>query len=410
MEANNDYEANYLNKNKKNIGIITCTKMNKYYLFPFITPIFITIRDIMINSIMEENSKDEDISFYFIYASCISIFLALGGLIYFLFDIRVFIEKRKTELYLRSNIMRKKDLKKKHKLKIFLILILMSISFAVYVATVCLSIYHINIEKRQYTIFLISFLSIFILKKEIYRHQKFSLLLAFFGFILLTIVKIIQIREEDLISNLLSFIGTIFYSFHYLYLKHLQIYDDFPIYFSYMIVGISSLLISIIGYSIASETSVSLFFENIYEKNLITNLIIFIISGIAVETFVAFTIFYFSVMHFVLSSFISPVLLFIYNNCAKKQDEPYAIILSVIGYIIEIFSIFIYNEIIVLNVCDLNKYTVKGLADREKMEHHVVEENDAANEKNYDIDEDYYLNNSTNYDDNKKNIELRTLY
>ena len=115
-------------------------------------------------------------------------------------------------------------------------------------------------------------------------------------------------------------------------------------------------------------------------------------------------------MHFVLSSFISPVLLFIYNNCAKKQDEPYAIILSVIGYIIEIFSIFIYNEIIVLNVCDLNKYTVKGLADREKMEHHVVEENDAANEKNYDIDEDYYLNNSTNYDDNKKNIELRTLY
>ena len=38
-----------------------------------------------------------------------------------------------------------------------------------------------------------------------------------------------------------------------------------------MIVGISSLLISIIGYSIASETSVSLFFENIYEKNLITN-------------------------------------------------------------------------------------------------------------------------------------------
>ena len=119
MEANNDYEANYLNKNKKNIGIITCTKMNKYYLFPFITPIFITIRDIMINSIMEENSKDEDISFYFIYASCISIFLALGGLIYFLFDIRVFIEKRKTELYLRSNIRRKKDLKKKHKLKIF---------------------------------------------------------------------------------------------------------------------------------------------------------------------------------------------------------------------------------------------------------------------------------------------------
>ena len=62
--------------------LISCTKMNKCYLFPFITPIFITIRDIMINSILEENSQKEDITFYFFYAANISIFLTLGGIIY----------------------------------------------------------------------------------------------------------------------------------------------------------------------------------------------------------------------------------------------------------------------------------------------------------------------------------------
>ena len=267
-----DFEQNN-NKSYKNSQLISCTKMNKYYLFPFITPLFITIRDIMINSILEENSETENISFYFIYASCISTFLELGGIIYFLIDIRVFIEKIKTESFLRQNTLFRKTTikKKKNKLKIFLILFLMSISFAVYVTTVCLSIYHINIEKRQYTIFLITFLSVLIFKKVIYRHQKFSLLLAFCGFLLLTIVKILQIGKEDLLSNLFSFIGTIFYSLHYLYLKYLQTECDMPIYFSYMIVGFSSLLISIIGYNISSESDSSIisFLEKIYEKSLI---------------------------------------------------------------------------------------------------------------------------------------------
>ena len=388
--------------------LISCTKMNKYYLFPFITPIFITIRDIMINSILEENSQKEDITFYFFYAANISIFLTLGGIIYFLIDIRVYLEKKKTELFLKKDTFRIKPKKKKSKLKIFFILFLMSISFAVYITTVCLSIYHINIEKRQYTIFLIAFLSTCILKKQIYRHQKFSLLLAFCGFLLLTIVKIIKIGKEDLLSNLYSFIGTVFYSFHYLYLKYLQTKCDIPIYFSYMIVGFSSLIISIIGYlfSSSSDSNIYTLFKNIKEKNLIINLIIFIISGITVETVVAFTIYYFSAMHFVLSSFISPILLFIYNNIAKGTDEVYAIILSVIGYIIELFSILIYNEIIVLNVCDLNKYTVKGLADREKIEHDIVEDNEINQISIFDINDNYYIDDTDGKDNS---IEMKPM-
>ena len=370
--SNNEFEIN-----KAKSKLITCTKMNKYYFFPFLTAIFITIRDIMINIIIKELYKNEEISFYFFYAGNISIFLALGGIIYFLLDIREFLEKRKTNLFLKTDTFRIKTKRKKSKVKIFLILFLMSISFAIYVTTVCLSSFHINIEKRQYTIFLIAFLSLLILKKEIYRHQKFALLLAFFGFLLLTIVVALKIGKEDLLSNLYSLIGTIFYSLHYLYLKYLQTECDLSIYFSYMIVGTSSLVISIIGYKISANYKVSDFFIQLKEKYLILNFIIFIISGIAVETFVALTIYYFSVMHFVLSSFISPILLFIYNLCTKNDDNKiYAIILSIIGYVIELFSILIYNEIIVLNVFDLNKYTVKGLAERGKIQQNLSEDND----------------------------------
>ena len=285
----------------------------------------------MINIIIKELYKNEEISFYFFYAACISIFLALGGIIYFILDIREFIEKRKTDLFLMRDTFGSKVMRKKSKFVIFLILFLMSISFAVYVTTVCLSNFYINIEKRQYTIFLVAFLSLLILKKEIYRHQKFSLLLAFCGFLILTIVVALKIRKEDLLSNLFSLIGTIFYSLHYLYLKYLQTECDISIYFSYMIVGTSSLVISIIGHKISANYKVSIFFIQIKEKYLIPHFIIFIISGIAVETLVALTIYYFSVMHFVLSSFISPILLFIYNLIAKNNnDKIYAIILSII--------------------------------------------------------------------------------
>ena len=397
--SNNEFEIK-----KAKPKLITCTKMNKYYFFPFLTAIFITIRDIMINIIIKELYKNEEISFYFFYAGNISIFLALGGIIYFLLDIREFLEKRKTNLFLMTDTFRIKTKRKKSKVKIFLILFLMSISFAIYVTTVCLSSFHINIEKRQYTIFLIAFLSLLILKKEIYRHQKFALLLAFFGFLLLTIVVALKIGKEDLLSNLYSLIGTIFYSLHYLYLKYLQTECDLSIYFSYMIVGTSSLVISIIGYKISANYKVSDFFIQLKEKYLILNFIIFIISGIAVETFVALTIYYFSVMHFVLSSFISPILLFIYNLCTKNDDNKiYAIILSIIGYVIELFSILIYNEIIVLNVFDLNKYTVKGLAERGKIEKTLSEDNDNDNDNDlislptFEIDDINNENNDNNY-------------
>ena len=125
-------------------------------------------------------------------------------------------------------------------------------------------------------------------------------------------------------------------------------------------------------------------------------------------------------MHFVLSSFISPILHFIYNNCVKEEkDTAFAIILSIIVYIIEVFSILIYNEIIVLNIYDLNRYTVKGINDRAQLEWQLTEENKNNIKKNkkaknkYEIDDNYLIEYDDDNDDNdseeEKNIELKNI-
>ena len=232
-------------ENKIDKPLISCTKMSKYFWFPFITPVFITIRDIMFNKTINEN---DEINFNLVYMISISTFLFLAGIIYFIIDFRVFIDRQRTKSILKKDP--KRHIKQTNKLEITFILLLMSVSFAVYIFSVPLSVKHIVLEKRQYTLFLIVFLSKFLLKKKIARHQKLSLCVAFCGFILLSISTINKMPGNDIWVNGVSFIGTVFYAIHYVYLEFLNKRDDFEIYFCYMTVGIFSIISSFIGFII----------------------------------------------------------------------------------------------------------------------------------------------------------------
>ena len=101
--------------------------------------------------------------------------------------------------------------------------------------------------------------------------------------------------------------------------------------------------------------------------------IFFVISGIISELFIIYTIYYFSVTHFIISSFIAPIAVFIESNINRKKEEDYVIIISIIVFIIDIFAVLVYNEIIVLNICGIIKYTVKGIRDRAEDEHSQTE-------------------------------------
>ena len=182
-------------------------------------------------------------------------FLILAGIIYFIIDFKQFMERRKTLKILEKDIRRKKDIKKINKSYVLFILFIMGFSFAIYIYTVSNSVDHVILEKRQYTLFLIVFLSRLILKIKIYKHQRLSLLIAFVGFFLLSIFKIKEIPKEDIIKNIICFVGAIFYAIHYTYLKYLEIKYELPIYISYIFTGMFSLITSFIAITIVSKCS-----------------------------------------------------------------------------------------------------------------------------------------------------------
>ena len=258
----------------------------------------------------------------------------------------------------------------------------MGFSFSYYIFTVPYISNHIVLEKRQNTVFFIVLFNKLLLKKQILRHQVFSLIIIFIGFISLNSFIFFEIPSEDKWINVVSFIASFFYSIIYSFLEYLHKKYEIKIYFIYFVVSIFSLIFSFSAYIIYSRIKYGdfsyfkdalYFFRHRIETKYYIMYTFFVISGIATEIFVSYSIYYFSLTHFFIASFISPILLFIEKNINREKDKNHIIIVSIIVFIIELFAILIYNEIIVLNFCELNKHTIKGINDREKFEQKLTE-------------------------------------
>ena len=380
-------EPNNLPLIDKKKPLISCTKMNKYFLFPFITAFFLAIRDIMMSNIIYYN---DDINFHLVHLMNMDSFMFLGGLTCFLIDFRQYKELRLTKIMIKNNEKRRNSLndlsnmedKDISKIKLFLIFLIMSFSFTYYHFTVPYIANHMVLEKRQNTVFFIVLFNKLLLKKNIYKHQIFALIIIFLGFITLNTFLFFQIPSEDAWINGVSLIASVFYSIIYSLLEYLHKKYDIPIYFIYFMTSFFSLIISILSYISYSEIKYGdlsyfkdalYFFRHKIETKYYIMYIFFVLTGIATEIFIAYTIYYFSLNHFFTASYISPILLFIEKNINRDKDKNHIIIISIIVFIIEFIAILIYNEIIVLNICDLNAYTRKGINDREKLERELTE-------------------------------------
>lgn len=64
---------------------------------------------------------------------------------------------------------------------------------------------------------------------------------------------------------------------------------------------------------------------------------------------------------------ISPMLLWIVLTL-PKEEKIINIVFNSLGYLISLLSSLIYNEIIILNFCDFNKYTKKYIEKRGQKE------------------------------------------
>ena len=99
-------------------------------------------------------------------------------------------------------------------------------------------------------------------------------------------------------------------------------------------------------------------------------IIYFILSFIfdtCLKIFVLLSLIYFSPILLLITNILIPILSWIEELIEKGQSMP-TVIIYPIGYTIILFATLMYNEIIILNFCGLNKNTKKFVEQRQNKE------------------------------------------
>ena len=209
--------ANDSKKGKEKKCLFSFAKINKYFIIPFLCPIFCTISNYFIDKV----SDDEGLKNKQCFLAIIECGTLLGsGLIYFFSSQRDKTDEtqknqpvdnnRISTIKLIYNDLSKKS--KKQNFIIFFLLLIMSLSVSFVDIVEVNSFDKHTFEERFYLILFISIFSNKIMKAQIYNHQILSLSIALIGFILLFIPTILEINKNDIYINILFFISSIFFS------------------------------------------------------------------------------------------------------------------------------------------------------------------------------------------------------
>lgn len=380
MESNEIEEENKKSKE----CLFGFAKINKYFIFPFLCPIICMICNYFLNLIIIDNDEFEKKQF--LLSSFMDITFIGGGLVYFISCIRV-----KTE-QTRENSENKKERKesssassikliyneryKINKLKVFGILIVISLFLSIF--NVC-DVYALDkntFEERLYFLFFISIFSKIILKNNIYSHHILSLFISSIGLILLFIPIMQVITEDDIFINVCIFIFSIGYSLILVLIKYLMEKYYISPYLMLLFMGTFSLLFNILGFSVYSlivnkDFSVitdNFYFENFQNKTKFSiYLVITFISASILQIFSNLVVFYFSPTLLMVTDSISPMLFWFILQLPNEKNT-FIIIINILGYLISLFASLIYNEIIIFNFLGFNMHTKKYIEERQNKE------------------------------------------
>ena len=412
MEESEEYsdEENYQNEKKENL--IGFGKLNKYYLIPFLAPLLGFSANCLIYYV-DVGEDDNDIKgIYFIIIFIIFLSYATGGLLYFISSIRSQTEKTR---FAAKNASERNSLKliynineiHKNKIKIFIYALIISI---ILTSEYIRKIYYSNeyeFEERLYFLFFVPILCTIILKKGIFRHQFLSLFIAFLGLTIIFVPFFRDMKKSDndeslkhiMISNILIIIEALLYSCHIVLAKYLM-YDYYVSPFLCLFLnGVMSLIISFFGFGISSIIDKDNIFRDSFNvlkkldlKNYILFAFIYFICCIY-HTLTYLIIYYFSPILFCMSDIISPMLDVIFHTFITKTEEAgkFNIIMKGSGYFLLLFATLIYNEIIILNFCGLNKYTSKCITKRGNEELYSIR-NSETEEKSFNSNEEEKAN------------------
>ena len=373
-------------KNKYSISI---AKINKYFIFPFLSPIVIFIREILLEYAKGKTSGVRKILQYefndgLMHSSCI--------LLYLVECIRTGKKKKIKNKFLRKISKLSSHSISKNKCKIFFVILTIAIGYNNYISSKMLLKGKTIFEIRIYHVIFNTIFCKIILGYEIYRHQFLSLILILIGWIFISIPIFVKLTTADIYYNILFFFGAIFYPLYLVLLKYIIENYYVSVYLDMVFIGVTLLIISsllTIGNSLMNYSNLSDLI-NIFDfaKDKLMIFLAFA-SGTIVKFIFCVIIDNFSPNIFVLTNVISSIITWIYNiGYKRKPEKTMNIIFLSIGYFIILISCLIYNEIIILNFCKLNENTNFNINERLKIDKKLA---DFLSSKEYDDIGDYYI-------------------
>ena len=232
-------------------------------------------------------------------------------------------------------------------------------------------------------------LSRLILGAKIFSHQILSLVII----IICTILSIVLILMKDIFNlsvladmGLMAVIYTFYALFNVLEKRHYNIYMNSPYHLMFFI-GLLSVIILLIYETITvlaySKDEV---FNGIFlqlETNFkSSNYYIFVLLADILSAFIwilgiHLTVYFLTPSHLNISESISQIISTFINNYLEGLDISIKIIIYALFIIIVFFSL-VYNEIIVINACSLNKNTKKFIENRANLKKELMEDGELS--------------------------------
>ena len=379
MEESHD-SNNYENQDslikgeESKTSLIIFAKINKYFLIPFLCPVFCMLAHYFI-SLVDETKVIKKGEFFL--TVLVELSYTFAGLLYFISYFQQKIEEAKKEIVNRErpSLAIKyiyNELANKNTLKEWIIIIFLGFIISLVEMFDVMIANNKVFEERLYFLIFIPLFSKIILKETIFMHQYISLIIALVGIIILIIPVCLVISREDIIANILTFITGISYSLFLnliKYMTHVFYISPFKLCLFIGLISLGFTLCGFLIYSLIEYHNLS-YFEGILDFSEVDNifpviifLILILLFATTLHSLTLLVIFYFSPILLMVTDIISPMLLWLIITIQNGQDLP-NVVLNPIGYIIVLFASLIYNEIIIFNFCNLSKNTKKFVEKR----------------------------------------------
>ena len=220
-------------------------------------------------------------------------------------------------------------------------------------------------------------LSFLILKQKLYKHHFFSLIVIAVLLLALFIISIFYMDKNKIFQSCIYYC---FYSFSFslfdvLGKKYFNESYNTP-YFMLTVVGsinaIVLLIYDIFAYYFNRNISGVIigFQKNIKNALNFFGFILDLILGLFWNMGIWLTIYYFTPCHFFICEYISEYIIYLMN--ANDSNEKFYstnnIVIYSIVYFINIFCCLVFNEVIILNFCNLDYNTKKRIKERMRID------------------------------------------